>query len=313
MRRHGHDIGTRPCWARLQECCETAAIIRPRVWTHAKTGLMLLLAMLGLATSVHAEPTRQIQTRRTAGNIPYGVIGDPNQLKTPAPTLLIFAHALDTMRQQPVYTEVASLLESKGWISVIVEPPCHGEDVRDGEPAQLAGWRYRIEHDEALVATFCAKASAVLSELIQQKLTDPERVAVCGTSRGGFLAYHFAAADQRVKATAGISPVTRLRALREFTTIDPAEKADRLDVANVAPKLVGRAVWLSIGNRDLRVSSDDAIAFTRAVVEASARPDKPDAVIPVELIVAPTPGHSKIDQAHERLADWLVAQFGSVK
>ena len=72
---------------------------------------------------------------------------------------------------------------------------------------------------------------------------------------------------------------------------------------------MNRAVWLSIGNNDLRVSTDDAILFTRAAVQATVRPDKPDAVIPVELIVAPTPGHSKIDRAHELLATWLVRQM----
>ncbi|WP_157605211.1 alpha/beta hydrolase family protein [Schlesneria paludicola] len=275
--------------------------------------LLAVLVSAAFVTAAHAEPPREFQVRRTAKNVPYGVIGDPAKLKGPAPTLLIFAHGLDVMRQQPVYTEVATLLESKGWISIIVEPPCHGEDARADEPAQLAGWRHRAEQNEPFIAAFCAKASEVLDTLVDEKITDPDRVAVCGTSRGGFLAYHFAASDPRIKATAGISPVTRLRALREFTTIEPADKADQLDVAKVASKLVGRGVWLSIGNHDLRVSTDDAIAFTRAVVEASARVDQPDAVIPVELIVAAAPGHSKIDQAHQRLADWLVAQLAPAK
>lgn len=276
----------------------------------------VVLAMIvgaTFATSALAESTREFQIRRTAKNVPYGVVGDLTKIKSPAPTLLIFAHGLDVMRQQPVYTEIAALLESQGWISIIVEPPCHGEDVRPEEPGQLTGWRHRAERDEAFIAAFCTKASGVLDTLIEEKIADPERIAACGTSRGGFLAYHFAAADNRVKATAGISPVTRLRALREFTTIEPAEKADRLDVAKIASKLVGRGVWLSIGNHDLRVSTDDAIAFTRSVVEASAKADQPDAVIPVELIVAGAAGHSKVDQAHERLADWLVTQFTHAK
>ena len=65
-------------------------------------------------------------------------------------------------------------------------------------------------------------------------------------------------------------------------------------------------VWLSIGNNDARVDTDDAISFTRAIVREAARPDRPNAVIPVELLVAPTPGHTKIDRAHELLASWLL-------
>ena len=76
---------------------------------------------------------------------------------------------------------------------------------------------------------------------------------------------------------------------------------------------MNRAVWLSIGNNDLRVNTDDAIAFTREVVRATAPPDKPNAVIPVELLVTPTPGHSKIDRAHELLAEWLIIRFATLK
>jgi hypothetical protein len=69
-------------------------------------------------------------------------------------------------------------------------------------------------------------------------------------------------------------------------------------------------VWLSIGNNDQRVDTDRAIAFTRAIVQASARQSKqPDPTIPVELIVAPSAGHRKIDQAHEMLAAWLATQL----
>ena len=73
------------------------------------------------------------------------------------------------------------------------------------------------------VAEIVAKARAVLDLLVHQGIADPERVAACGTSRGGFLAYHFAASESRVKAVAGISPVTRLNALRELATTSRRE------------------------------------------------------------------------------------------
>lgn len=267
------------------------------------------LVLSVLSGSAVAEGIREIQIRRTPDNVRYGLIGEVQNGKTPAPTLFVFAHGIEEMQRQPVYTEVCVILATQGWISVVIEPPCHGEDVRTGEPGQLDGWRYRIEHDDDFMSAFTARASAVLDVLIKDGVTDPRRVAVCGTSRGGFLAFHFAAADPRVKAAAGISPVTRLTALREFSTTSQREKAEQLDVARLAPQLGGRAIWLSIGNNDARVNTDDAIDFTREVVRASSQPDKPDAVIPVELLVAPSRGHSKIDQAHEILATWLINQF----
>lgn len=237
------------------------------------------------------------------------MIGRELASKSPAPTLFIFANTLEAMQKELVYTEVARLLVPEGWISVILEPPCHGEDARDDEPKQLDGWRYRLENDRPFLDAFNTRATAVLDELIQQKLTDPDRVATCGTSRGGFVAYHFAAAEPRIKAVAGISPVTRLTALREFSTTTQLEKVEPFNAINLAPKLAGKAVWLSIGNNDARVNTDDAIAFTRAIVAASARADSPNALIPVDLIVARSSGHSKIDQAHELLAKWLQEQL----
>lgn len=271
--------------------------------------LAVALACLVLSVpsaSAMADETREIQVRRTPDNVRYGLIGEVQNGKLPAPTLFVFALGIEDMLRQPVYTEVSAILARQGWISVVIDPPCHGEDVRVGEPAQLDGWRHRIEHGDDFMSAFSAKARAVLDVLIKDGITDPERVAACGTSRGGFLAFHFAAADPRVKVVAGISPVTRLTALREFSTTSQREKAEQLDVAQLAPKLRGRAIWLSIGNNDTRVSTDDAIAFTREVVRAAAQPDKPDAVIPVELLVAPSQGHSKIDRAHELLGIWLI-------
>ncbi len=262
---------------------------------------------------VIADEPREIQIRKTPDGVRFGVIGEIDGRKSPAPTLLIVAHGFEEMRRQQVYTQVAAILAPHGWISVIVEPPCHGDDVRPGEPVQLEGWRHRLEKGEEFISAFTAKARGILDFLITDKITDPERVAVCGTSRGGFLAYHLAATDPRIKAAGGISPVTRLTALREFTTTTHRVQADQLNVATLGPKLAGRAIWLSIGNHDVRVDTDDAIAFTRAVVNATARPDAPNAVIPVELLVAPAPGHTKIDQAHERLAEWLMHRFSEAE
>ena len=259
--------------------------------------------------SANADETREIQVRQTSDNVRYGLIGEVPSGNVPAPTLFVFAHGIEDMRRQLVYSEVSVILAKQGWISVVVDPPCHGEDLRAGEPPQLDGWRHRIEHEDDFISAFNAKARSVLDVLIKDGVTDPERVAACGTSRGGFLAYHFAASDPRIKAAGGISPVTRLTALREFSTTSQLEKAEQLAVARLASKLAGRAIWLSIGNNDERVNTDDAIAFTRAVVRAAAQPDKPNAVIPVTLLVAPSQGHSNIDQAHELLATWLINQF----
>lgn len=284
-------------------------IARARCPFSGRRLVMVSFMLFILNNAIIADESLRMQLRRSSTGVPYGIIQRETLSRTPAPTLFIVANTFDAMQKELVYTEVARLLAPQGWVSVILEPPCHGEDARDDEPGQLDGWRYRIEHDGPFLEAFNARATAVLDELIQQKLTDPNRVAACGTSRGGFVAYHFAAAEPRIRAVAGISPVTRLNALREFSTTEHPEKVEPFNAIHLAPKLTGKAVWLSIGNNDARVNTDDAIAFTRAVVNASAAAASPDARIPVDLFVARSSGHSKVDQAHELLAGWLQDQL----
>ena len=280
-------------------------MLTPRVFPRLLSSVAIL-AFASNRSRAADEPT--IEVLRTPGQVRFGLIGAKGA--TPAPTLFVFAHSLETMQKELIYTEVARRLAAQGVLGVVLDAVCHGEDTRPGEPAELNGWVYRLEQEHDFTQAFAAKASAVLDYLVQEGYSDPERIAAYGTSRGGFLAVHFAAADRRVRAVAGVSPVTNLLALQEFSGTKAREKAQRLSLASQASKLAGCAVWLSIGNYDERVSTDDAIGFTRAVVrEAAAKSKDPNVVIPVELVVAPAAGHTKIDQAHELLAAWLVKQF----
>jgi dienelactone hydrolase len=255
-----------------------------------------------------ADTVLPMDIRRTPDNIRFGVIGGQEGIS--APTLLVVAMSIEEMQREPVFTDVARLLAKQRWMSIVIEPPCHGEDRQRDEPEGLAGWRYRLDHGGVVVQAFHAKARAVLAHVISQGRADPARIAICGTSRGGFLAFHFAAVEPRIKAVAAISPLTDLLALREFSGTAPNSAAAKLALRHIAPQLIGRPVWLSIGNNDQRVDTDRAIAFTRAIVHASAQQIKqPDPTIPVELIVAPSGGHRKIDQAHELLAAWLAVQL----
>lgn len=224
----------------------------------------------------------------------------------PAPTLFMFQGDIETAMRERLYTEVARLLVPHGWLSVILDAPAHGEDHQADEPKELAAWSWRVDHGRDLVGGFVTKSRAVLDHLIAQKRTDPARVAAAGTSRGGFLAFHFAAAEPRIRALGGISPVTELRALREFTESKQPKAADALALKTLVTRLVGRPAWISIGNHDARVDTDAAIALSRALV-AAAPADA--AKIPVELIVNAVPGHRSTEQDHKLLAAWLLEQF----
>jgi dienelactone hydrolase len=214
------------------------------------------------------------------------------------------------MQKYPQYTEIARTLAKHGFLSVILDPPAHGEDLKAGEPKGLDGWRARFEKGEDFVGIFTAHARAVLDYLVSEAYTDPNRVAACGVSRGGFLAIHFASVEPRIRAVGGLSPVTNLERLTEFRDTRLQEGVKKLSVMEAVPKLAGRPLWVIIGNDDSRVDTDQVISFTRAVVCASAQGKKDDFVIPVELLVCASAGHQLPPQASNLFANWILQQFG---
>jgi dienelactone hydrolase len=244
----------------------------------------------------------------TPGGVRFGLCGEKKA--APAPILFIFAQSLDVMQRDRHYTEPGRILAKHGFLWATLEPPCHGGDVRPGEPRELLGWRARLEKGEDFVAAWTARASAVLDHLIKEGYTAPSLVAACGTSRGGFLAYHWAAADRRVQGVAGFSPVTDLLAVTEFASLAKHEATRNLSLKCHATKLADRAFWLSIGHDDRRVSTDESIAFARAVMAAAlARTPKGKEPPAMELIVGPPAGHTIIPDAHARAAAWILKQI----
>ncbi len=268
-----------------------------------RRGILLLLAAAAAGMSgARAQEAPAMQVMEAPGGVRFGLFGARSA--TPAPTLFVSAVAVDDMAKQPVYTETGRRLAAQGWLYVALDPPCHGRDQRPDEPPQLDGWAHRVKAGQPLMEPFTRRCRAVLDFLVAGGYTDPRRVAAGGTSRGGFCALHFAAAEPRVRAVACISPVTNLRVLREFAGIGEEQVRD-LNVSALAEPLAGRAVWLSIGNHDERVGTDDCIAAARRLAAAgrARNPDNP--VVPVELLVGPSRGHGAIEGAYELAARFL--------
>ena len=125
-----------------------------------------------------------------------------------------------------------------------------------------------------------------------------------GTSRGGFCALHLAAAEPQVRTVVCVSPVTDLRALREFKGVT-AEQARPYNASALSARLVGRRIWISIGNSDQRVGTDRCVATVRSFVQAAGKAS-PRTPAPIELIMGPSLGHSAIDNAYGLAAEFVL-------
>jgi dienelactone hydrolase len=238
---------------------------------------------------------------KTPDGVTFATLG--GKPAKPAPTLFVFAKDHAGTLTAPLYLAAGNVLDPQGWLCVSLDLPCHGAQQREGEPDGLGGWRYRVDAGDDPMAEFTTRCSRVLDYLIAEGYTDKSRVATCGTSRGGFSALHFAAADPRVACAVGYAPVTDLAALEEFKGVEQAPPVRRLAVAQHADKLADRAIWISIGATDHRVDTDMAIATARAITAAAVARELPDRV---SLTVMPSPGHSTPAGYAEQSAAWIV-------
>ena len=267
--------------------------------------LLALSALVGTTSLSAADEERPaVVVLRTPKGVRFGLQGEKGQ--APAATLFVFASRIEDTLGNDVYNKVGRLLAKQGVISVSLDVPCHGEDTKPGEPAGLSGWRSRIEKGDELIGDFAVKVKDVLDHLVEQGYTDPKRLGVCGTSRGGFIALHLAAAEPRFGCAAAFAPVTNPLAVSEFNGMANPAPANALSIVNRSEQLSGRAIWVCIGNNDQRVSTDDLIAFTRKVVAVSIAQKKP---ANVELHVMPSLGHSIHATAHDEAASWIARQF----
>lgn len=264
-----------------------------------------IILPLPAAGEDRGEGALVVNMLQTPSGVKFGLAG--SKPAKPAPTVFAFALTAHESLENEAYSRAAQMLAEHGFLCVSLDLPCHGDDAIPGEPNALAGWRQRIEAGDDLVPAFIAKARAVLDHLISQGYTDPAKVGAYGTSRGGFIALHFAAADARVKCVAAFSPVTDLALLREFDGMRDNPTVKSSAASGIADKLADRWLWICIGNNDTRVATDSAVAFGREVAKSAASKGLP---VNVDLHVVkgePHPqGHLPHAGAHKEAADWIL-------
>jgi dienelactone hydrolase len=265
---------------------------------------MLLMCCLAAAyrSAIADAPQPPLRVLHTPRGTRFGLFG--RRPPAPAPTLFVLGGSVESMDEIRLYSETGRQLSTQGWLYITVDIPCHGHDIRENEPGQLSGWAHRVKRGEDFVTPFVGRCGDVLDYLIEAGYTDPQRVAACGTSRGGFCALRLAAAERRVRAVSCVSPVTNLLALSEFDDVTTKQAAPHSILA-FTDKLAGRAVWLSMGNDDARVNTDDCIAVARSLVAESRRRHPELKTVPVEMIVGPSEGHRAIDDAYSLAARFI--------
>jgi pimeloyl-ACP methyl ester carboxylesterase len=206
-----------------------------------------------------------------------------------------------TLSQDP-YRLVGLRLHAQGWNVVSFDLPCHGADRRPGEPPEMKGWAARTRAGEDWIAPFAAKARCVLDYAVRKGLADPARLAVAGTSRGGFMALQLAVRLPDLRAAAAFATVTDLTALYEFDGLHELPRVQAWRLESNADALAGRPVWLIIGEQDERVGTDRTVSLARSLGDAA----KAKGIAPaVCFTLANSIGHRSFPEWHDLAADWF--------
>lgn len=266
--------------------------------------LMGLTAIATMAESASAEP--ELRIAETPSGVRYGLWG--RETSAPAPLLIILSATIEESLAEDYFRQCGTALAlESGYLCVSVDLPAHGQQQRSDERRGLEGWRDRTDRGEDFVADNNARLRAVVDHLLATGTADINRIAACGTSRGGFMALQYAAADPRVRCVAAFAPVTDLMALREFSGANANPLVATLAVRERAADLATRPLWVIIGDRDARVDTDAAVVFVRTVTAAAlATGANPQA----EIHVLPEPaGHTTPAGAPEAAAKWMLSQI----
>ena len=282
----------------------------------AVSALFLGLTCLGMAAvgtmadagdqdvSPKNPPLRILETRE---HIRYGVLGGGQS--APAPTLFVFAGTIETSLNDAYFRQCGNELMKRGFVCVSLDLPSHGLQKSPEEPAGLDGWRWRIEKGLPFRTELTLRISRVLDDLIARRLTDPGKIAACGTSRGGYAALLFAAYEPRVRCAAAFCPVTDLGRLREFKGVEQNPAVKELSIHAHAGRLAGRPVWLVIGDNDERVGTDATIDLARGLSEAARKQKLPGKV---DLLVLAEPGgHTTPKGADQMAAAWILQSLAA--
>lgn len=210
----------------------------------------------------------QVRRYRTRKGTEYGVLG----LWPDQPTRVILSVGNIDDLKTPYFTQAAIYLRKLGYMVVSIDMPSHASQIIDPvNDLGLDGWAWRLRNGMNFVDEHNKRMHDVVNTLIGTGRTRAGMMVVQGTSRGGFLAFHYAMYDDRVVCVSGYSPITDLVATQWFAPIADNPLVQQLNVTNPdrIADILGIPVFIVIGDRDGVVSNRAAYAWSQSLSDAS--------------------------------------------
>jgi esterase FrsA len=156
------------------------------------------------------------------------------------------------------------------------------------------------------IGDFLDKAEKAVAFAITEKFADPEKLAVGGLSRGGFIAFHLAARDKRFKSIVAFAPMTQLGKTKEFASFHYHPSLSHLALEKIVDSISNRRIRIYISNSDNRVDTKCCIDFAMELVKKAEQQSIRSPQI--ELFIYPPVGfmgHGTSPHIFEDGAKWI--------
>lgn len=232
----------------------------------------------------------------------------PSLEQGPLPSFFYFALSAEESLGTDPFCQPVDALQNANIRCFSFTLPFHGAGHITNEAMSL--WGGTLRDDNNFFEHFLEKAKQNIDFLVDARYVDPAKIAVGGLSRGGFIACQLAARDPRIKIILGYAPLTALSLMEEFRTHGITPLAESLALVHQVKALVGRSLRFYIGNRDMRVGTEQCFRFIEVLTEANY--DAGHRSPPVEMIVTPSIGHKGHGTAPEIFragAEWVKSLF----
>ncbi|HHW31586.1 MAG TPA: prolyl oligopeptidase family serine peptidase [Clostridiaceae bacterium] len=182
--------------------------------------------------------------------------------------------------------------------------PCHGERIDERYGSEIAGLRKMYVASENVFEQMAEECSCVVDYIIKQGLAESGQIAICGCSRGGYMALRAFASDKRIAAASAISPVTDWRCLLEFERERNSVALARERLLNYVDGMAGRPIYMAIGNNDTRVSTESCKELYEAIRKCNRKSGLDDSV--AELTITNDPGHTLSTEYRRKCGEFLL-------
>ena len=109
----------------------------------------LAMALLGVSLVAADGLTPSLAHGETESGVKYGVWGYP--VEGPAPVLINLGSTIEEILSSAYFRQAGNELAERGYLSVSIDIPGHGDQHRAGEPDGLKAWRVRTDRAENFV------------------------------------------------------------------------------------------------------------------------------------------------------------------